>query len=79
MTDKTERIAKDVAVDAIIKVALIIAEKIEDEVQKKKMLDYIKVLKDYIRELETALINRDEISRLLAERVQELEELITQT
>lgn len=62
--------------EAAILAAKEAAAKIEDQVLKKKIFDFIEKLQQYIRDLEFAVNNRDEIIKELRHEIERLNEMI---
>lgn len=62
--------------EAAILAAKEAAAKIEDQVLKKKIFDFIEKLRGYVKELEAAVNNRDEIIKELRHEIERLNEII---
>ena len=62
--------------EAAILTAKEAAAEIKDQVLKKKIFDFIEKLQQYVRELEKAVNNRDEIIKDLRHEIERLNEMI---
>lgn len=62
--------------EAAILEAKEVAAEIKDQVLKKKIFDFIEKLQQYVRDLEFAVNNRDEIIKDLRHEIERLNEMI---
>jgi len=62
--------------EAAILAAKEAAAEIKDQVLKKKIFDFIEKLQSYVKELERAVNNRDEIIKDLRHEIERLNEMI---
>jgi hypothetical protein len=62
--------------EAAILAAKEAAAEIKDQVLKKKIFDFIEKLQQYVRDLEFAVNNRDEIIKDLRHEIERLNEMI---
>lgn len=62
--------------EAAILAAKEAAAEIKDQVLKKKIFDFIEKLQQYVRDLEFAVNNRDEIIKELRHEIERLNEMI---
>ncbi len=62
--------------EAAILAAKEAAAEIKDQVLKKKIFDFIEKLQSYVKELERAVNNRDEIIKELRHEIERLNEMI---
>jgi len=62
--------------EAAILAAKEAAAEIKDQVLKKKIFDFIEKLQSYVKELERAVNNRDEIIKELRHEIERLSEMI---
>lgn len=62
----------DDAIETTLSVALKVAKEIKDEIQNQKMANYIESVRKYKAELESGIINRDEVIEDLTNEIKRL-------
>lgn len=61
---------------ALIEGFSLAVEQVPDETVKKKLREHIEKLKDYVKELEGGIINRDQVIKELKHEIEQLRNLL---
>ncbi len=61
---------------ALIEGFSLAVEQVPDEMVKKKLREHIEKLKDYVKELESGIINRDQVIKELKYKMEQLRNLL---